>query len=379
MDYRYEAPPLIRDFLVYHETIQGHSHQTVDEYFLDLRNFFRYLKRDKHLVDPNVPFDEIPIHDVDIKLAGSVTLTDIYAYMNYLARDRGLSAVSRARNVATLRSFYKYLTNKAKLLPVNPVQDLDSPHLKKTLPHYLNLDESITLLNSVQGKNAVRDYCILTLFLNCGLRISELVGLNKSDVRGNQLRVLGKGNKERILYLNDACQQALEDWLVERSGMTLIDENALFVTLQNRRRITRAAVHKLVKKHLDDAGLDSTQYSAHKLRHTAATLMLQNGVDVRTLQEVLGHDHLDTTQIYTHVDSDDLRIAARANPLSHAKRVTQQPYPYSNKLSGPETSEDQTTNENAEPEHEVVKIKMPDMIPEDAVTRTSEKGEKTER
>ena len=222
--------------------------------------------------------------------------------------------------MATIRSFYKYLTNKAKLLDVNLVQDLDAPRLKKALPKYLDLDESLELLDHVEGKNAIRDYCILTLFLNCGLRISELVGLNKTDVRGDRLRVLGKGNKERILFLNDACQRALADWMTERDAMTLVDQNALFVTLQNRRRITRAAVHKLVKKHLAGAGLDSTQYSAHKLRHTAATLMLQNGVDVRTLQEVLGHDHLNTTQIYTHVDSDELRVAAKANPLSSVRQ-----------------------------------------------------------
>lgn len=319
-DYRTEAPPLIRDFLVYHETIQGHSRRTVDEYFLDLRNFFRFIKLDKHLAPENQPFESISIDDVDIHLVQSITLTDVYAYMNYLSRDRGLNAASRARKVATIRSFYKYLTNKAKLLDQNPVQELDSPRQKKSLPKYLNLDESVHLLSSVDGKNSVRDYCILTLFLNCGLRISELVGLNKTDVRGNQLRVLGKGNKERVLYLNEACQQALQEWLTERDAMTLIDQNALFVTHQNRRRITTAAVHKLVKKHLSAAGLDSTQYSSHKLRHTAATLMLQNGVDVRTLQEVLGHDHLNTTQIYTHVDSDDLRIAAQANPLSHLSK-----------------------------------------------------------
>ena len=326
MDYRTEAPPLLRDFLVYHETIQGHSRRTVDEYYLDLRNFFRFLKRDKKLVPDNVPMDQIPIDDVGIDLIRTVTLTDIYAYMNYLSRDRRLNNASRARKVATIRSFYKYLTNKAKLLDVNLVQDLDAPRLKKALPKYLDLDESLELLDHVEGKNAIRDYCILTLFLNCGLRISELVGLNKTDVRGDQLRVLGKGNKERVLFLNDACQRALADWMTERDTMTLVDQNALFVTLQNRRRITRAAVHKLVKKHLADAGLDSTQYSAHKLRHTAATLMLQNGVDVRTLQEVLGHDHLNTTQIYTHVDSDELRVAAKANPLASVrqrKRPTQ--------------------------------------------------------
>lgn len=320
MDYRTDAPPLLRDFLVYHETIQGHSRQTVDEYFLDLRNFFRYLKQDKFPELRNVPFEEISISDVDLLLVRNITLTDIYGYMNYLSRDRGLNAASRARKIAAIRSFYKYLTNKAKLLDQNPVQDLDSPRTKKSLPKYLNLDESVALLDNVDGKNSSRDYCILTLFLNCGLRISELVNLNKTDVRVDHLRVLGKGNKERILYLNDACQKALQDWMTERSALTLVDQNALFVTLQNRRRISKAAVHKLVKKHLSAAGLDSTQYSSHKLRHTAATLMLQNGVDVRTLQEVLGHDHLNTTQIYTHVDNDAMRAAAKANPLSSTKR-----------------------------------------------------------
>ena len=320
MDYRTEAPPLIRDFLVYHETIQGHSRQTVDEYYLDLRSFARYLKQARDPSLRSVPMDHIPLDDVSLELFQSVTLTDVYSYMNFLTRDKGLNAASRARKVATIRSFYKYLTNKAKLLTKNPVQDLDSPRQKKSLPKYLSLDESIDLLESVDGKNATRDFCILTLFLNCGLRISELVNLNVTDVRDNQLRVLGKGNKERILFLNDACVKAIQDWMTDRNALTLIDQNALFVTLQNRRRISVAAVHKLVKKHLADAGLDSTQYSAHKLRHTAATLMLQNGVDVRTLQEVLGHDHLNTTQIYTHVDNDDLRAAAQANPLAGVKK-----------------------------------------------------------
>ena len=315
MDYRTEAPPILRDFLVYHETIQGHSRRTVDEYYFDLSNFFRFLKQSKGLAAKDVPLNGISIDDVDLALVKDISLTDIYSYMSYLSRERGLNNTSRARKVATIRSFYKYLTNKAKLLDVNPVQDLDPPRQKKTLPKYLNLEESLDLLDSVDGKNSSRDYCILTLFLNCGLRISELVSLNKTDVRDGQLRVLGKGNKERMLYLNDACQKALLDWLTERDALTLADQNALFVTLQNRRRISKAAVHKLVKKHLTAAGLDSTQYSSHKLRHTAATLMLQNGVDVRTLQEVLGHDHLNTTQIYTHVDSDNLRAAAKANPL----------------------------------------------------------------
>ncbi len=331
MNFITDAPPILREFLTYHETIQSHSRKTVDEYFLDLRSFFRYIKLLKGKCSADTPFDEISILDVDLELVRSITLSDVYSYMNYLGRERpthrnsasagtGLSPAARARKVASIRSFYKYLTNKAKVLSENPMQDLDSPRLKKALPRYLNLDESVNLLTSVDGKNQTRDYCILALFLNCGLRISELVGLNITDIRGEQLRVLGKGNKERMIFLNDACRQALDDWLTERSGMGLIDKNALFVTRQNHKRITTAAVHKLVKKHLTAAGLDSTQYSSHKLRHTAATLMLQNGVDVRTLQEVLGHDHLNTTQIYTHVDNEDLRTAARANPLGKIKK-----------------------------------------------------------
>ena len=280
MDYRTEAPKLIRDFLTYHRTIQGHSLKTIDEYYLDLRTFFRFMKLQKKWTPAQTPMDEISISDVDLTLARSVTLADVYAFMDHLDRDRSLSAPTRARKVATIRSFYKYLTNKAKLITENPMQDLDSPHLKKSLPRYLNLEESEGLLDSVDGVNQARDYCILTLFLNCGLRISELIGLNVTDVRGNQLRVLGKGNKERMLYLNEACLSALSDWITERDMLTLVDQNALFVTLQNRRRISRAAVHKLVKKHLAAAGLDSTQYSSHKLRHTAATLMLQNGVEL---------------------------------------------------------------------------------------------------
>ena len=259
----------------------------------------------------------------------SVTLSDVYSYMNYLSRDRaqhpnstqtgyGLKATSRARKVAAIRSFYKYLTNKAKLLTENPMQDLDSPRTKKTLPRYLDLESSIQLLESVDGPFQERDRCILTLFLNCGIRISELIGLNITDVQGEQLRILGKGNKERILYLNHACIQSIQAYLPARSAIQPIDKNALFLS-RRRTRISKAAVEKLVKKYLTKAGLDSTQYSPHKLRHTAATLMLQNGVDVRTLQEVLGHDNLNTTQIYTHVDNDNLRLAAKANPLGQVK------------------------------------------------------------
>ncbi|MCI2058849.1 MAG: tyrosine recombinase XerC [Oscillibacter sp.] len=332
IDYNSEAPQILRDFLAYHETILGHSRRTVDEYFLDLRNFFRYLKQLRTPSLRAVPAEEISIMDVDLDFVKKVTLTDLYGYMTYLSRDRiqhpnsdhsehGLNAASRARKIATIRSFYKYLTSKVHLLEENPVKDIDSPKLKKTLPKYLTLDESVHLLDSVAGMNQERDYCILTLFLNCGLRISELVGLNLSDIHGDALRILGKGNKVRIVYLNDACKAALEQYLSVRRPIAGRDASALFLSAQNE-RISRSGVHAMVKKRLLEAGIDATQYSSHKLRHTAATLMLQNGVDVRAVQEVLGHEHLNTTEIYTHIDNDSLRVAAKANPLSHVSRKT---------------------------------------------------------
>lgn len=325
MDYRSDAPKILRDFLTYHETIKGHSKNTVDEYFLDLRTFFRYLKLHRGLVPRNTDIEEIDVADVGLDFVRAVTLSEVYEYLSFLSRDRvknqrqrekeyGVGASSRARKIASIKSFYKYLTVKAKLLNENPVQDLDSPKIPKTLPRYLSLAESEQLLSSIDGANRERDYCIICIFLNCGLRISEIVGLNLSDIRADNLRVTGKGNKERVVYLNDATAAAINDYLLVRKSINAIDRNALF--LSNRRtRISRESVHALVKKSLLRAGLDADKYSAHKLRHTAATLMLQNGVDVRTLQELLGHEHLNTTQIYTHVDNSELRGAATANPL----------------------------------------------------------------
>lgn len=318
LDYRIDAPDILCDFLSYHETVRGHSSKTVDEYYLDLRTMFRYLKLRKGLVPDDAVFEEISIRDIDLSFVEKITLNDIYDFLSFLSRERMLNAASRARKVSTIRSFFKYLTNKTHQLQFNPVEDLDPPKILKSLPRYLSLDESVHLLNSVQGRNQERDFCILMLFLNCGLRISELVNLNLGDIHADYLRILGKGNKERILFINDACKAAIEAYLPVRSAQHPLDPKALFISSQ-RQRISKSAVHLLVKKHLGEAGLDPSQYSSHKLRHTAATLMLQNGVDVRTLQEILGHDHLNTTQIYTHVDNADLRIAAKANPLSQMK------------------------------------------------------------
>ena len=319
-----DCPQILREFLSYHETIKGQSPKTVAEYYLDLRMFLRFMKLIRLELPYDTPLDSISIKDVDLEFLRNIHVTDIYDFLSYLANDRttgespsdsGIGAAARARKLSAIKSFFKYLTVRTKQLEENPVQDLEFPKLRKALPKYLTLEESSRLLQSVSGPNAKRDYAILMIFLSCGIRRSELVGLNITDIYEDRIRVVGKGNKERIVYMGSNCKQAIDDYLIERNKIELTDNRALFGS-RNGNRISVTAVHRLVKKHLLDAGLDATQFSAHKLRHTAATLMLSGGVDVKTVQEVLGHEHLNTTEIYTHIENTELKIAAEANPIS---------------------------------------------------------------
>lgn len=321
-----DCPQVLRDFLVYHETIKGQSQLTISEYYLDLRMFLRFVKLMRHEMSIRTKLEDVPIRDIDIDFIRSITTSDIFDFLAYLASDRiinensstpdyGIGAGSRARKLSSIKSFYKYLTVRTKQLKDNPVADLEYPKLRKSLPRYLKMDQAAALLQAVSGPNQKRDYAILMLFLNCGIRRSELVGLNLTDVYEDRIRVIGKGNKERFVYFGTSCRKAIDAYLIERNKKILSDNRALFGS-RDGNRISVTAVHRLVKKHLLAAGLDSTQFSAHKLRHTAATMMLSGGVDVKTVQEVLGHENLNTTQIYTHIESTELKIAAEANPLS---------------------------------------------------------------
>ena len=321
-----DCPQILRDFLAYHENIKGQSQRTISEYYLDLRMFLRFIKLMRADMPIDTRLDDIPIKDVDLFFVESITTSEVFDFLSYLANDRtanpdaavpdyGINASSRARKLSAIKSFYKYLTVRTKQLQENPVADLEYPKLRKSLPKYLTMEQSAALLSSVSGPNEKRDYAILMLFLNCGIRRSELVGLNLTDVYEDRIRVMGKGNKERIVYFGSACRKAIDTYLVERNKKVLSDNRALFGSRDNN-RISVTAVHRLVKKALLQAGLDSTQFSAHKLRHTAATMLLSGGVDVKTVQEVLGHENLNTTQIYTHIENAELKIAAEANPLS---------------------------------------------------------------
>ena len=322
----HDCPQILREFLIYHETIKGQSPLTISEYYLDLRMFLRFIKLMRNDMPINTDLEIIDIKDVDLNFVRSIDTSEIFDFLSYLANDRainpenhapdyGISASARARKLSAIKSFYKYLTVRTKQLTENPVADLEYPKLRKSLPKYLTMEQSASLLQAVSGPNEKRDYAILMLFLNCGIRRSELVGLNLSDVYEDRIRVVGKGNKERFVYFGSACRKAIDAYLVERSKKVLTDNKALFGS-RDGNRISVTAVHRLVKKALMQAGLDSTQFSAHKLRHTAATMMLSGGVDVKTVQEVLGHENLNTTQIYTHIENTELKIAAEANPLS---------------------------------------------------------------
>ncbi len=318
-DYQ-DCPNYVKEFLFYMLTIRGCSKRTVDAYHIDLRTFLRYIKCIKvthQNPDDQEIFSNTSIKDVAIDSLASITLSDVYMFLSFAASDRENNANTRSRKVSSIRSFFRYLTVKSDYLKSNPVENLEVPSVKKSMPHYLTLDESLELLTNINSKYYERDYCIVTFFLNCGMRLSELVGINIYDIRENTLRLLGKGNKERIIYLNEACQKALSAYLSVRKAPS--NENyrdALFVTSRGT-RITPRRVEQIIDDCLKQAGLDGQGYSPHKLRHTAATLMYQHGgVDIRVLKEILGHASLSTTEIYTHVSDKQMEKAANKSPLS---------------------------------------------------------------
>ncbi|MBD7911547.1 tyrosine recombinase XerC [Clostridium sp. Sa3CVN1] len=314
-------PETLKDFLNYLETIKGKSSNTIKGYAIDLTLFFRFLKVYKGLIkDTSLEFGEIPTNDITKDFIRGIKLTDIYAYLSFVEKQRENGTHARARKVAALKSFFKFLQNKAKVIDENPTLELESPKLDKRQPVYLTLDQSLELLNSLDttDKNYYRDYCILTLFLNCGMRLSELCSINIEKIKGDTLTIIGKGNKERTVYLNEACLKALDNYLKVRDVSKVSEEDKKYLFISGRNKaINKRTVELLVKKHIGNAGIVDGKYTPHKLRHTAATLMYKYGnVDIRSLQNILGHESISTTQIYTHVDDDSLREAVKSNPLS---------------------------------------------------------------
>lgn len=313
-------PTRVNEFLSYLNVIRGKSLNTVAGYKVDLTMFFRFLIIYKGFCPGNTEIEEIKINDIDDNFIKSIKLVDIFSFLSYVENQRNNSSYARARKVAAIRAFFRYLNTKTKVLDENPAADLETPKISKRNPVYLTLEESKELINSVDedNKHPKRDLCIITLFLNCGLRLSELCSIDISRIKGDTLTVIGKGNKERTVYLNKACLKAISDYLKERNLMEIMDDqkDALFIS-ERKGRINKRTVEVIVKKYIGAAGLDRTKYTPHKLRHTAATLMYKHGnVDIRSLQKILGHESISTTQIYTHVDDERLREAVSSNPLN---------------------------------------------------------------
>ncbi|NOW91379.1 site-specific recombinase XerD [Clostridium beijerinckii] len=314
-------PESLVDFLNYLETIKSTSINTIDGYRIDLTIFFRFMMIYKGKVNSDsVEFEDIDISVIDDEFLRGIKLRDLYAFLSFTEKYRDNSSYARARKVATLKSFFKFLFGKAKVITENPALELESPKINKRHPVYLTLNQSIHLLESLNknDKNYSRDYCILMFFLNCGMRLSELCSIQIDKIRDDTLTIIGKGNKERTVYLNDACLKALANYLNVRDDSKALLDNKKFLFLSSRNGpINKRTVEIMIKKHITNAGLTDDKYTPHKLRHTAATLMYKYGnVDIRSLQSILGHTNISTTQIYTHVDDDSLRDAVKSNPLS---------------------------------------------------------------
>ncbi|MCC8192964.1 MAG: tyrosine recombinase XerC [Ruminococcus sp.] len=319
-EYMEDCPEYLKDYLLNLKLIRDRADKTEEAYYIDLRTFLRYLKIKNKVVDKDTPFEEITIKDVPFSYIENFTLFDAYEYMNYLKEVRGNETATRARKTSALKQFYAFLCNKAKLLENNPLDNLELPKVKNKLPKYLSLEQSIELLKNIDSRYKERDFCIICLFLNCGMRLSELVALNLSDYSKDNrtLRLFGKGSKERIIYLNDACVEAIENYLKVRP-QNAKDPDAMFISMQQK-RIDKRRVQAIVEEMLKKAGLSNLGITTHKLRHTSATLMYQHGgVDPLVLKEVLGHKSIATTEIYTHLSNDNLKNAAEANPLAHQK------------------------------------------------------------
>lgn len=312
-------PKLVQQYLVYIEAIKGHSELSVIEYASDLRTFFRYLAKSKGLCAKNTPDEKIDLSPIDLKFIQSVNLTDAYQFLIYCKNERNNNETTRARRVVAIRRFYTYLSDNLGLIESNPMKSLDAPKTRKALPKYLTLDEAEKLLSVIDGKFKERDYAIITLFLNCGMRLSELVSINYNDIKEDgSLTIIGKGNKERIVYINQACIDAIVNYMKVRPHDGVKDK-ALFLSTRNQ-RISPKTVQHIVYSYLEKAGLGDRGLSVHKLRHTAATLMYRHGnVDLLLLKEILGHENLGTTEIYTHISDDAAKKAIESNPLSKEK------------------------------------------------------------
>ena len=317
-----DSPPALKEFLYYMQTIKGLSAKTVEAYYIDLKLFLRFIYQKRNNCIDNETIENIVISNIDLDFIREISQTDILDFLYFVMQNRNNTLNTRSRKVSSIRSFFRYLTKKTNQLDNNPSDNIELPNNRKRLPKYLTLEQSIELLSNINTNFSERDYCIITLFLNCGMRLSELVGIDLTDIRDDTLRIIGKGDKERIIYLNTSCLQALNDYIIVRNSLVSpISEPALFISKKTKKRLTARRVQQIVDDCLKLSGLNHMGFSTHKLRHTAATLLYRTGnADMLALKEILGHEHVSTTEIYTHISDEAIKKAAKSSPLATFKK-----------------------------------------------------------
>lgn len=339
-----DIPDDVIEYLHYLDFVKLRSPRTVNGYYLDLRGFFRFMMIQWHRADSNTPPEKIDLTHISSHDIAGISKRDIFAYLDY-ARSVNNGPKARARKLSALKGFFGYMCTQVNKLSANPTENVNLGAPKKTLPKYLTEAESYNLLNNIQSDFYERDFCIITLFLNCGMRLAELVSIDLGDFRDDTIRIIGKGGKERLVYLNDACKHALDHYSKVRATLpNLVDRDALFVSKRTGKRLTARRVEQIVARCLQSAGLSGRGFSPHKLRHTAATLMYQGGVDMLALKEILGHENVSTTQIYTHINQQQLRAAVQASPLAKQKFIAQKPSPESLDSQNAESAAEDTEN-----------------------------------
>jgi site-specific recombinase XerD len=314
-----ECPDFLNDYIFYLRVVRGRAETTINEYFINIRMFLRYILKEKQ--NRSEPLEAIKIKDFPKELLNEITLRDVYGFFDFLAFERENKPAARARKTAALKSLFQFLQKRANLVDHNPVEDVEMPTVKRALPKFLTLEESLRLLSSDSYEEPERDFCMVTLFLNCGMRLNELVSINISDIDFEERKLLlkGKGSKQRIIYINDACIAAIKTYLNSRKNPPE-EPNALFLS-RKKRRISRRRVEQIIEKLLNETGLGNRGISPHKLRHTAATLMYQHGnVDTLVIKDVLGHASIATTEIYTHLSDERKQSAAESLPIAKMKR-----------------------------------------------------------
>lgn len=301
--YKEESPPVLYEFISYLDVERGYSNMTIYNYFIELRMFFRYMKCEKEHI-PLDSWETVDITSINLPFIQACTRQDIVGFLSWVTLEKGNSGSARNRKLAVLKSFYHFLMvmdySSDKVM-----MQIFSTKTPKTLPKYLEEESIEALLSAINGIFWIRDTAIILLMLSAGLRVSEVASLNLASIKADSVSVLGKGNKERQVYLSQSTQESLEEYLAVRPPL---EEPALFLSQRNR-RLTVRSIQASTQKYLKKIGKDD--YSCHHLRHTAATQLMKQEVNLREIQEILGHESIQTTSIYTHVSNEDLRQVAK--------------------------------------------------------------------